>query len=97
VFCIKVLRLCDIQASHLVFIGACNKGVGEGPVRAPRLMLALYDWGSAPCREFREALSFSPSAARVCLPISSISLVLMLPLWYYLAVCALSTPLAQLN
>src|SRR5215218_278658 len=60
-------------------------------------MLALYDWGSAPCREFREALSFSPSAAGVCLPMSPISLVLMLPLWYYLVVCALSTPLAQQN
>jgi len=28
---------------------------------------------------------------------SPISIVLMLPLWYYLVVCALSTPLAQQN
>ena len=62
---------CSVYATFRVtiwvFIGACNKGVGEGPVRAPRYLLALYDWGSAPCREFREALSFSPSAAGACL------------------------------
>ena len=73
---------CSVYATFgvaiLVFIGACNKRVDEGPVRAPRKMLALYDRGSAPCSEFREALSFSPSAAGVCLPMSPISLVLML-------------------
>ena len=35
-FCIKVLALCDTRASRPVFIEACNKGVGEGPVDAPR-------------------------------------------------------------
>jgi len=56
-----------------VFVEACNKGVGEDPVRIPmidvgvirwRYTLALYDRACASFGEFREALSLSPIRRR---------------------------------
>ena len=85
-----------------VFVEACNKGVGEDPVRIPMIDVGVIRWrytiGPVRPLESSERLSASPpSAAGECLPASPINLVLMLHLWYYLVVCALSTPLTQQN